>query len=110
MIEYQQGERMRVLHIVILFFISFIIANESGLVKMDSFDMEVVLEEDQNRQPGTPERYAYDFDVDMNFFDVATAEVLDNGDTVWRLRLQSDDAIGMKVYFNQFYYRKNQIY
>ena len=70
---------------------------------MNSFDMEVVLEEDQNRQPGMPERYAYDFDVDINFFDVATAEVLDNGDTVSRLRLQSDDAIGMKVYFNQFY-------
>ena len=70
---------------------------------MDSFDLEAILAEDQNRQPGTPERYAYDFNVDIDFFDIAIPEILDNGDYVWRLRLQSDDAIGMKVYFNQFY-------
>ena len=94
---------MRVLYIVLLFFISLIIASEQGVVKMDSFDMEAILEEDKNRQSGTPERYAYDFNVNINFFDIATTESLDNGDTIWRLHLQSDEAIGMKVYFNQFY-------
>jgi len=94
---------MRAIFISIVFFISLMIANQSGLVTMPSFDMDIILAEDQNRQAGTPERYAYDFDVDINFFDIATSEMLENGDTVWRLRFQSDEAIGMKVYFNQFY-------
>ena len=95
---------MRLFYIIILsLIVSLAISSESGLLKMNSFDLEAVLLEDQNRQPGTPERYAYNFNVDINFFNAAYPEVLDNGDTIWRLRLQSDDALGMKVYFNQFF-------
>ena len=99
---------MRLFYIIILpLIVSLAISSESGLLKMNSFDLEAVLLEDQNRQPGTPERYAYNFNVDINFFNAAYPEVLDNGDTIWRLRLQSDDAIGMKVYFNQFFLAEN---
>ena len=50
---------MRLFYIIILpLIVSLAISSESGLLKMNSFDLEAVLLEDQNRQPGTPERYA----------------------------------------------------
>ena len=94
---------MRMLYMIIGLFSSLIIANQTDIIKMNSFDLETLLSEDANRQPGTPERYAYSFNTDIDFFESGTAEVLDNGDIIWRLRLQSDDAVGMKVYFNDFY-------
>ena len=94
---------MRIFYMIIGLFSSLIIANQTDIIKMNSFDLETLLSEDANRQPGTPERYAYSFNTDIDFFESGTAEVLDNGDIIWRLRLQSDDAVGMKVYFNDFY-------
>ena len=94
---------MRAIYMIIGLFSSLIIANQADIIKMDSFDLEAILSEDANRQPGTPERYAYSFNTNIDFFENATAEFLDNGDIIWRLRLQSDDAVGMKVYFNDFY-------
>tara|TARA_B100002052_G_scaffold209454_1_gene191504 strand:- start:870 stop:2942 length:2073 start_codon:yes stop_codon:yes gene_type:complete len=72
-------------------------------IAMPSIDTNILFEEDSNRQPGNPERYAYGFDVDINLFEQGHVEQLDNGDKVWRLRIGSDNAIGMKLYFNQFY-------
>ena len=94
---------MKAIYMIIGLLSSLIIANQTDIIKMESFDLETILSEDANRQPGTPERYAYSFDTNIDFFESATSEVLDNGDTIWRLRLESDDAIGMKVYFNNFY-------
>ena len=94
---------MRAIYMIIGLFSSLIIANQADIIKMDSFDLEAILSEDANRQPGTPERYAYSFNTNIDFFENATTEFLDNGDIIWRLRLQSDDAVGMKVYFNDFY-------
>ena len=77
-------------------------ANSNKLV-MPPIDIEALLTEDANRESGTPERYADSFDVDINLFENADIEQLDNGDKIWRLRISSTDAIGIKLYFNQFY-------
>ena len=86
-----------------LIIIGFAFSSQAGMIEMNRVDLESVLLEDSNRQPGQAERYAYAHDVDINFFDVATSETLENGNTLWRLRLKSESAIGMKVYFNEFY-------
>ncbi len=75
----------------------------SSEIVMPSIDTNLLLEEDRDRRLGTPERYAYGFDVDINLFESGHAEHLDNGDKIWRLRIGSENAIGMKLYFNQFY-------
>ncbi len=80
-----------------------IFAGSSNHLTMPSIDIDVLLAEDANRQSGTPERYAHSFDVDINLFENADVEQLENGDKIWRLRVSSNDAIGMKLYFNQFY-------
>ena len=69
-------------------------SNQINTIKMDSFDLEAMLLEDQARQPGTPERYAYTFDVDINLFDVADIEILDNGD---KIQVQSNTATSADV-------------
>ena len=87
---------MKALQIITILLISLIMSNQINTIKMDSFDLEAILLEDQARQPGTPERYAYTFDVDINLFDLADIQILDNGDKIWKLSIQSDNAIGMK--------------
>ena len=73
---------------------------------MPPINLDEILLEDQNRDSNAPMRYAFDFDVDINLFDNAEAEYLSNGDKVWRLRIDSNEAIGMKLYFNEFYLPK----
>ena len=89
--------------ITILITFTFALPSQSGIIEMNGFNLENILLEDSNRQPGTAQRYAYAYEVDINFFDFATAEILNNGDTLWRLRLKSENAFGMKVHFSDFY-------
>ena len=90
-------------HFFVLLITMFTFVLSASQIAMPSIDTNILFEEDSNRQPGNPERYAYGFDVDINLFEQGHAEQLDNGDKVWRLRIGSDNAIGMKLYFNQFY-------
>ena len=90
-------------HFFVLLITIFTFVLSASQIAMPSIDTNILFEEDANRQPGNPERYAYGFDVDINLFEQGHVEQLDNGDKVWRLRIGSDNAIGMKLYFNQFY-------
>ena len=90
-------------HFFVLLITMFTFVLSASQIAMPSIDTNILFEEDANRQPGNPERYAYGFDVDINLFEQGHVEQLDNGDKVWRLRIGSDNAIGMKLYFNQFY-------
>ncbi len=90
-------------HFFVLLITMFTFVLSASQIAMPSIDTNILFEEDANRQLGNPERYAYGFDVDINLFEQGHIEQLDNGDKVWRLRIGSDNAIGMKLYFNQFY-------
>ena len=46
--------------------------------------------------------FGYEFDLDINFFDYADMIVLDNGDTIYRLAIASDDAYALSVQFDDF--------
>ena len=96
---------MKFLYIISIILSSLIFSNQA-LITMPPINLEQILLEDQNRDSNAPMRYALDFDVDINLFDNAPVEYLSNGDKVWRLRIDSNEAIGMKFYFNEFYLPK----
>jgi len=49
-----------------------------------------------------PYKFGHNFDVDINFFENAAYEILDNGDKVYRLQIESEDAYSINFIFNNF--------
>tara|TARA_A100001011_G_scaffold317752_1_gene337217 strand:+ start:5623 stop:8007 length:2385 start_codon:yes stop_codon:yes gene_type:complete len=70
---------------------------------MQSLDVEALIVEDQNAPPGIPERFAYGFDVNIDLLNQGNLTIDENGNKIWRLSIKSENAIGMKVHFNEFY-------
>ena len=95
---------MKFFYIISIALSSLIFSNQASIT-MPPINLAEILLEDQNRDSNSPMRYAFDFDVDINLFDNASVEYLSNGDKVWRLRIDSGEAIGMKLYFNEFYFK-----
>ncbi len=71
--------------------------------KMPLFDANRMLEEDEaNSGDGAPFRFAKAFEVDYDFKKMALLNTLANGDKLYRLSVQSDNAYAMSVFFDQF--------
>jgi hypothetical protein len=56
-----------------------------------------------DQQNGLPYRFGYSFPVDINFFDLAICDTLNNGDKVYRLQIKSEEAYSINLIFNKFY-------
>jgi len=70
-------------------------------------DMEVLAEEDlENDEFSYPRRFAKLIPVSYNLENSGTWEKLPNGAEVWRLRLCSEDALAISLYFSDFYLPK----
>ena len=52
---------------------------------------------------GRPYRFGYSFPVDINFFDLAICDTLENGDKIFRLQIESKDAYSINMIFDDFY-------
>ncbi len=52
---------------------------------------------------GLPFKFGHSFDVDINFFDLATLDFLPNGDKIYRIEINSPNAFSINLIFNQFY-------
>ena len=76
--------------------------DDINTISMGSVDIKALIEEDANTISG-PFRYAHSFDVDINLFNDGTVHTLENGDQIWTLQIHSEDAVGLKLYFNDFY-------
>ncbi|MCB9080177.1 MAG: carboxypeptidase regulatory-like domain-containing protein [Lewinellaceae bacterium] len=68
--------------------------------RLPKFPLERVIQEDAIN-PGT--RFAAPLSVDFNLKNSGQWTDLPSGDGVWRLRIQSEDAIGMAVLYDDFY-------
>ena len=55
---------------------------------------------------GLPYRFGHSFSVDINFFDYASCDTLENGDKVFRFKITSHDAYSINFIFNDFYLHK----
>ncbi len=70
-------------------------------------DMEVLIEEDQaNDEFLYPRRFAKLIPVALNPDNSGTWEKLPDGNKIWRLRLFSEDALAISLYFSDFYLPK----
>ena len=75
--------------------------SEIPIIEMPVLDIERLLEEDA--QPGIkPLRYGYRHEVNLNTANSGVWNVLENGDSIWRLRIESKDAYHLSLMFNDF--------
>ena len=75
---------------------------DMNTISMESVDIKALIEEDLNITSG-PFRHAHSFDVNINLFNDGTVQTLENGDQIWTLQVHSADAVGLKLYFDDFY-------
>lgn len=77
-------------------------------VKMPSFDLRALEEEDATNAllKDRPFRFGKKFDTHYNFSNSGRWTVLDNGDRIWQIRFQSQDAVTMNFILTDFYLPK----
>ncbi len=56
-----------------------------------------------DRENGLAYRFGYSFPVNLDFFDLAACDVLNNGDKVYRLQIESEYAYSINMIFNHFF-------
>ena len=66
-----------------------------------NINVEELLNEDANRSIG-PFRYGYRYNTNININTHGSWEVLDNGDSIWRLSIQSSDAYSIGLVYDNF--------
>ena len=77
--------------------------NPYNQITLPILNIEQLLEEDRNAPLATPLRYGYKFDVNLSLDNSGEWFDLDNGDRIWRLMINSQDAFALSLEYNQFY-------
>ncbi|MCD4747197.1 MAG: hypothetical protein K8R58_12945 [Bacteroidales bacterium] len=87
--------------------VSFTDKTISNIIKIYEFqkpDLEkLALEDEENESNGMPYRNAVSIPVNLNIFNSGIWTDLDDGSKIWRLRLKSEDALALSVYYDQFW-------
>jgi len=65
-------------------------------------DVEELFNEDANKSGPHPFRYGYRYDTNINMNTHGSWETLDNGDSIWRLSIQSKGAYSIGLVYNDF--------
>jgi len=63
---------------------------------------EELLAEDANQIGAAPFRYGYRYDTNINMNTHGTWEILDNGDAIWRIIIESEDAYSIGLVYDNF--------
>ena len=77
--------------------------NQVATIDMPEFDIDEMLLEDANSEPGTPFRYGKIFSVNYNLNNSGTWEILDDGSKLWRLEIHSESAYSMGIEYDYFH-------
>ena len=72
-------------------------------VTLPDISIDQLLEEDKNAPLASPLRYGYKFNVNLSLNNSGEWIELDNGDRLWRLGVESKDALAISLEFNQFF-------
>ena len=67
-----------------------------------SINVDELLNEDAIRPSPAPFRYGYRYDTNINSDTHGSWEVLDNGDSIWRLSIHSDGAYSIGLVYDNF--------
>ena len=71
--------------------------------QMPAFDVDLMLEQDANAEPGTKMRYGNLFSTDFGIDNSGEWETLESGDRIWRLLIESPGASAIKLLYDKFY-------
>ncbi len=75
-----------------------------AVANMPALDMErIALENEQDELNGKLRKIGKNHQVNLNLDNSGTWEYLPNGDRLWRLRIESNDALAIILYYNSFY-------
>lgn len=77
--------------------------SEPAFEKVMAPDIRLLNREDEQQEPGTPERMGVSLPVAFSPDNSGTWSRLDNGTRVWRLKVMSEGAIGLGLYFRNFH-------
>ena len=64
---------------------------------------EELLIQDANRVGPAPFRYGYRYETNINMNTHGSWETLNNGDAIWRLQIESQDAFSIGLIYDNFY-------
>ena len=73
------------------------------IISMPDLNIEELHQEDKIQSSARPYRYGYKFNVNYNLNNSGTWTVLENGDRIWSLLIQSKDAYAISLEYNSFY-------
>ena len=77
--------------------------NNIPVFKTENLNLEIIDKENIiSKKKSDAYKFGYNFDVDINFFELAICEELDNGDKIYRLQIETNDAYSINFIFNQF--------
>jgi len=65
-------------------------------------NVEELLTEDANQIGPAPFRYGYRYDTNINMNTHGTWEILDNGDAIWRIIIESENAYSIGLVYDNF--------
>jgi len=77
--------------------------NNKNIILLPDIDIDALLKEDKNAPLGRPFRYGNKFDVNFNLNNSGNWTVLNNGDYLWTLAIESKDAYAISLEYDQFY-------
>ena len=76
--------------------------SEVPVFSTSGINVDELLNEDANRPSPSPFRYGYRYDTNINSDTHGSWEVLDNGDSIWRLSIHSDGAYSIGLVYDNF--------
>jgi len=65
-------------------------------------NVDELLNEDANINYPAPFRYGYRYETNIDMSNHGTWEILDNGDSIWRLLIESEDAYSIGLVYDNF--------
>ena len=79
------------------------VSNKIPVAIMEKIDVKALLEEDKSdNEKGQPYRFGIDLDVDLGLANSGKWETLPNGDKLWRLNIQSQEAYSINLIFSRY--------
>ena len=73
------------------------INNNLDKVILESVQLEILLNEDENREPGTPFRYGYIHEVEFNITNSGKWIELEDGSRIWQIHFKSRIGINLNI-------------
>ena len=79
------------------------INNNLNKIILDTVPLETLLDEDRNREPGTPFRYGLIHKTEFNPNNSGNWMDLEDGARIWQIHFKSNDAYAINIEYENFF-------